>query len=313
LTSGYLHADYARALAAFGQPVFLPNAGGWVLKRAIPNSIRTDAMSCYPLFACRDWQQLAGDLEALERADELVSLTVVTDPFGSYGLSDLRQAFHDLVRPFKEHFVVDLSQPLSRRVCAHHRRNAHQALAVLEIERCEPESVLGEWLTLYDHLIQRHGIEGVATFSRESFARQLQVLGITVFRARQQGETVGMTLWYRCGDRAYYHLAAYSPRGYELKASFALFWQAGETFAREGVRWLALGAGLDEDAADGLTRFKRGWATGTRTAYLCGRILDRQAYAALAFSAGITSEIYFPAYRHSRAALVQAAGRSSLR
>ncbi len=104
-----------------------------------------------------------------------------------------------------------------------------------------------------------------------------------------------MTLWYRGDDRAYYHLAAYSPRGYELKASFALFWHAHEVFAREGVRWLALGAGagIDNDELDGLTRFKSGWATVTRTAYLCGRIFDEQAYAALAGSANSHDETFF--------------------
>src|SRR5262249_49571006 len=121
-------------------------------------------------------------------------------------------------------------------------------------------------------------------------------------------------LWYRCDDRAYYHLAAYSPRGYELKASFALFWQVGESFARAGVRWLALGAGagLGDTTDDGLTRFKRGWATGTRTAYLCGRIFDRAAYAALSAATGNSDAFYFPTYRHPQAALAQAAGRSNL-
>ncbi len=272
-------------------------------------------MGCYPLFACRHWPPLARDLESLEAESELISLTVVTDPFGNYALSDLRRAFRDLARPFKEHFVVDLSQPVSRTACAHHRRNARQALAVMEIERCEPEAALNGWLMLYQHLIRRHAIQGLAAFSPASFAQQLQVHGIAVFRARHQGETVGMTLWYRGDERAYYHLAAYSPRGYELKASFALFWHAHEVFAREGVRWLALGAGagIDNESSDGLTRFKSGWATGTRTAYLCGRIFDERAYAALAGSANGSDETYFPAYRRPLTAAAQASGRSNTR
>lgn len=318
----YLHANYARALAEFGQPLFLPQAGAWVLKRAIAGSTRSDAMGCYPLFACRDWQYLARDLEALEAEGELVSLTAVTDPFGAYELKSLRLAFRDLARPFKEHFVVDLNQPLDRTACAHHRRNARQALAALEIDRCEPEAALDEWLVLYCHLIRRHAIQGMAAFSPASFAQQLQVPGIAVFRARHQGETVGMTLWYRSETQAYYHLAAYSPRGYELKASFALFSRAHEIFASEGVRWLALGAGagignncpdgLDgPDSPDGLTRFKSGWATGTRTAYLCGRIFDKQAYAALVGSTNNNDETYFPAYRRPLKVAAQASGRSN--
>jgi len=34
----YLHANYARALAEFGQPLFLPEAGAWLLKRTIHGS-----------------------------------------------------------------------------------------------------------------------------------------------------------------------------------------------------------------------------------------------------------------------------------
>ena len=37
---------------------------------------------------------------------------------------------------------------------------------------------------------------------------------------------------------------------------------------------------------DGLTRFKSGWATGTRTAYLCGRIMDRHQYEPAQFQFG---------------------------
>lgn len=188
---------------------------------------------------------------------------------------------------------------MSRIVCPHHRRNAQQALKQLTVEQCAPGTVLAEWQLLYDQLIRRHLIAGPAAFSRASFARQLEVPGMSVFRVRQQDETLGMTLWYRCGERAYYHLAAYAPRGYALKASFALFWKIFEQFADEGVRWLALGAGagLDDSGEDGLTRFKRGWATGTRTAYLCGRIFDRAAYAALTQAARAVNETYFPAYR----------------
>jgi hypothetical protein len=45
-------------------------------------------MGCYPLFACQEWSQLNADLEGV--AGELVSLALVTDPFGEYDLTDLR-------------------------------------------------------------------------------------------------------------------------------------------------------------------------------------------------------------------------------
>ncbi|MBS1812405.1 MAG: GNAT family N-acetyltransferase [Acidobacteria bacterium] len=298
---GYLHANYARAFTAFGSACYLPASQGWILKRAIPGSNLCDAMGCYPLFACRNWPKLAEDLPQL--AEDLVSLTIVTDPLGGYELADLRTAFPDLMRPFKEHFIVDLQQPLSESISAHHRRNIRQALSQVGVERCAPSTAFDEWVTLYNHLIQRHEITGIAAFSRASFAAQWQVPGLTVFRALHQGETVGMTLWYQEEDRVYYHLAAYSPRGYELKASYALFHQAIEYFSCTGVRWMALGAGagIHNDGSDGLTRFKRGWATETRPVYLCGRIFNPQAYALLAEASDAHNSSFFPAYRQPAA------------
>ncbi len=69
-----------------------------------------------------------------------------------------------------------------------------------------------------------------------------------------------------------------------------------EQFAADGLQWAALGAGAAAGGGDGLTRFKSGWATGTRSAYLCGRVLDRERYARLAASAQ-PGEPWFPAYR----------------
>src|SRR5262249_40272003 len=97
----------------------------------------------------------------------------------------------------------------------------------------------------------------------------------------------------------YYHLGAYSDAGYHLRASYALMRAAIDRFADEGLQWLSLGAGAGArgDTTDGLTRFKQGWANGTRPVYLCGRIFDRERYHALVRARGITRSDYFPAYR----------------
>ena len=69
-----------------------------------------------------------------------------------------------------------------------------------------------------------------------------------------------------------------------------------EHYARLGLEWAHLGAGAGAalSEADGLSRFKAGWASETRTAYLCGRVFDRRRYTDLAGAAPTT---YFPAYR----------------
>jgi hypothetical protein len=255
-------------------------------------------MGCYPIFSCRDWSLLRNDLENL--GHDLVSLVLVADPFGNFTEQTLRETFTDLVVPFKEHFVVDLSRPLKDLVEAHHQRNARKALGVIEVECARAaESCLDEWNHLYASLVNRHSITGIATFSRDSFAQQLRVPGITAFRATQSGQTVGMNLWYVHQEVGYYHLGAYSEDGYRLRASFALFWRAIEHFAAAGLRWLSLGAGAGaaSDGTDGLARFKRGWTDSTRMAYLCGRIFDHAQYRRLAAATGMNETHYFPAYR----------------
>jgi hypothetical protein len=298
VVTGYSHASYAESLSEFGSPQLLSKSGGWILKRPIPLSSYSDAMGCYPLFACADWSQLKSDLDAV--GTDLVCLSLVTDPFGEYDIDYLRECFPDVAAIFKEHFVVDLSRPPETFVHSHHRRNARKALAEMRVEKCDnPQDFLDDWITLYSALVARHDIKGILTFSKESFARQLAVPGMAAFRAVRDGETIGMLLWYEQDNRAYYHLGAYSEVGYDLRASFALFSYSMEYFAGQGIAWLSLGAGAGSgpDANSGLGRFKQGWSTGTRTAYFCGRIFNREKYEEIVRTQKVAATNYFPAYR----------------
>ena len=294
---GYQHRAYAEALSGLGTPLFLPRSRGWLLQRTIPGTGMRDATGVYPLFSCANWDALGDDLDAL--AGRLVSTVLVADPFGEYSNDQLQRWFPDVMRPFKEHFVVDLSRDPATFVAKNHRRNARKALQVVTVSRCLPaEQWAGQWTALYRLLVQKHKIRGPAAFSDRSLTAQLRVPGLVAWRAEASGETVGMVLWYVQGDVGYYHLAAYSDAGYRLRASFALFWRSLAYFAAGGLRWLNLGAGAGLEAAeDGLTRFKRGWSTGTRTAMLCGRVFDRTKYDALTNVRQIGATSYFPAYR----------------
>jgi len=294
--TGYLHQRYAQSLAEFGTPRELAQCRGWILERQIPGSALRDAMGCYPLFVCQDWSQLHADLDAL--VGNLVSLALVTDPFGNYELPYLQRCF-DLVIPYKEHFVTDLHQPMKAIASKHHRKYARKALREVQVERCtDPTQHLDEWVDLYATLIERHDINGIQEFSRQAFAQQLETPGIEMFRVVHQGATVGANLIYLQGEIAYGHLSAFSPKGYSLGAPYAVKWAVMEYLSNE-AHWLDLGAGagVTANGTDGLSRFKRGWSTGTRTAYFCGRIFNRNAYEAIVNSKGITETDYFPAYR----------------
>ena len=296
--TGYFHAQYSQSLSEFGNPRFLPQSGSWIIERQIPHSQHFDAMGCYPLFLCRDWSKLQSDLATLE--DSLVSLAVVTDPFGEYDPTYLHECFPDVTIPFKEHFVVDLSRRPDTFVNSHHRRNSRKALQNVSVEKCEDAmDFLDDWTALYANLIDRHDIKGIAAFSRESFAKQLRVPGIVAVRAEHRGATIGMLLWYGQGNRAYYHLGAYNSSGYDLGASFALFDYSIKYFSEQGFAWLNLGsgAGIGTSSDIGLSRFKQGWSTGVRTAYFCGRILDSDKYRQICETRSVPATSYFPAYR----------------
>ncbi len=294
--SGYANRQYAQSLAEFGTVQELPRSRGWLLVNRIPDSDSCDAMGCYPLFCCQDWTALRADLDAL--AESLVCVRLVTDPFADVDVSQLKEAFPDVCYEYKQHFVTDLSLPLEQTVASHHRRNVSKATSAVEVRQStSEEDLLSQWQTLYDNLVDRHQIAGIARFSPLAFERQSKVPGFAAFSAYDGDSVCGTTLWFVRGDVAYYHLGAYSDRGYDCGASFALFWNALRHFAGQGIRWAALGAGAGATSAEsGLTRFKRGWATHTRPVFFCGRILQPAAYEKL--TADIRSRTdFFPAYR----------------
>jgi len=287
------------ALSEYGQPVVLPECGGWVLQRSIPGYTAFDAMGCYPIFACKEWPSLHLDLEQM--GGEWVCLSLIADPFGGYSQDYLRTCFPNLMVPFKNHFIVDLQKAPRDYIDAHHSRNARKALKDVTVEPVQDHlHLLDEWMALYNVLIERHHIIGMTAFSRRSFGQQLQVPGLMAFRAKSAGMTIGLLLWYVMDNVAYYHLGAYSELGYELRASFALFSLAISYFSDMRIEWLSLGAGAGtrESVDDGLSRFKRGWSNGVRTAYLCGRVFDHARYLEIIHSKPISAESdYFPLYR----------------
>ena len=153
-------------------------------------------MGPYPVFACAHWPGLADDLDML--TGELVSVTLITDPFGAWTVEALDAAFPDLRVPYKEHSVVELARPSrepgaaittsdSRRAaCARSRSSA--------LRSRRASSTTGG--ALYGELVRRHSITGVAAFSRAAFARQLQVPGIVGVPAHARGRKSSAR---RCG------------------------------------------------------------------------------------------------------------------
>src|SRR3974377_1124782 len=165
--TGYTHPHYALSLREFGFPRELTRCHGWILEKTTPGTPYRDAMGCYPLFACGDWSKVHEDLK--EIGSELVSLVLVTDPFGAVDPAYLARHFQ-IANPFKRHLIADLGKHPEHFVDQHHRYYARRSLRDLQVEFCqEPLRYADEWMTLYNNLIKRHAISGIRAFSKESF------------------------------------------------------------------------------------------------------------------------------------------------
>jgi hypothetical protein len=167
-----------------------------------------------------------------------------------------------------------------------------------------PTTWLDTWCDLYAQLGERHAISGPALFSRRAFARQLGMTNALVLRAATSaGVTAGLQIWLTDDTKAWHHLSAYSRDGYRSGgASYAMVAAALQELRSRGLKVadLGAGAGLADAPDDGLSRFKKGWATHTAPAWLCGAVLDRERYADLSLEPDTG---FFPAYRDPAHAL----------
>jgi hypothetical protein len=120
-----------------------------------------------------------------------------------------------------------------------------------------------------------------------------------MFRALHQGQPVAAHLVFAQDEVCYSHLVGISPSAQDHLASYALYWAEIEYFSGK-ARWFDWGAaaGVKDDGKGGLAQFKRGWSTGTRPAYFCGRIFQKKIYDEIVVFSGANNTDYFPAYRN---------------
>ncbi len=296
MSKGYSHPEYAASLSEFGKPQNLIASQSWILEREIPGTTFRDCMGCYPMLFAENWNQLAADLDQAGR--ELVSAALVPDPFGRYSLLDLLDYF-DLVIPFRQHFVTDLQQPLERIISSHHFKYLKTVLKKIDAEKCLASEILGEKLvSLHLGQCKQQSVTGIRRFSRESILRQMYIPGAVLFQAFHRDETHGIALCFEQDQVVYGHILSMSPAGRKLGVSYALYWTMIKYF-KDRVSWIDWGggAGIIKKNPDGLSEFKAGWSTGTKTAYFCGKIFNYAEYEKLSEQKGTFKAQYFPTYR----------------
>ena len=293
----YKHPYYNHSFEEFGKPIQLPNSKGWLLVRSIPGTAYQDAMGTYPIFCCENWDLLRDDLKDLP--EDLVSIVVVTDPFGQYSRATLEASF-DNVRKFKDHFVLDLTVPLDKSVSKSHRSAARSALRKLQIRIVnDPIECIDTWMELYVGMVQKLNISGIRKVSRESIEYQFKTPGAMLFEAKVGDQVVGLDMIFIDNDVAYGHLCAFNELGYKLKASYATRWRMIE-YLIDKVRFLDFGGGLvtkSQSPSDGLTSYKRRWTSETKPVFICSSIINHEVYERLTSQAGMATTSFFPAYR----------------
>lgn len=294
---GYRSAAYAASLGMAVRLRELPACEGRLLVRPVAGG-GFDACGTYPVFSCGDPARLPEDIAALT-GDALVSVTLVADPLLAWDPQVLAATFGEL-RALAAHCVIDLDPVARSSPSSHHRRKLRQAAAYATEIRVEADlpAFAAAWAGLYEVLIAQVGIRGLRRFSPAIFERMLCVPGTVIFTAWDGDELLGADWYYEDGERVYAHLSAYARAGYARAVSYPMLDFALRHFAARGARVLDLGGvPLVEGGGRGLAQFKQGWATRTLPAWLCGRVLDPQRYAALSAGASAASAGYFPRYR----------------
>lgn len=287
----YATPEYAATLSHVGKPFEVPEWGTHVIVRPIAGGAE-DVVGCYPIAVLNQDADVLGGLERLKAAG-FVSATLVCD---DWHRPDHMRGF-DIVREFKSHYYMHKGpgHSFAGGYYPHqeHRRKIRRSKRDVVCREIDLKTHLDEWIALYDTLVRRHILTGVHAFPRDSFKALADIQGITAVAGFVGDEMVSCNIWAVHEGRAHSHLVASNEKGYELRAAYAVTDFSIRHFADCDVINLGGSAGTG-DKEDGLAQFKRGFSNATAPAWLCGAILNRDAYDLL--SAGKTTD-YFPEYR----------------
>lgn len=291
----YATQKYASTLGHMGEPVPVPEWGGFVLRRHTPFG-GTDLAGAYPVTVIKEKTGISPAFERFQ-ADGHVACTLVLDPLFAAGCGEMQYLF-DMWRPFKTHFLYD-RRIGARHMSKHHRYYVRQAGKSVDVREIRLMDHLEAWNKLYDTLVARHDIGENARFCSKAFETLSALDGVVAFGGFKDGELVACHIWVT-GDRyAFSHLAASSEEGYRLGAAYALNGYALTYFDQIDVLNFGGVAGAADERTGGLARFKKGFSNRSAPSILCGKILNGDLYAehCAKASAAPTSQ-YFPAYRY---------------
>lgn len=282
---------YAGGLGGKDGIIDIPEWKTHLLRRSVEQSAGVyDATGPYPYCPLPADCDLSGGLERLA-ASGLISAVLIPDPLIGPRQDQAVQHFH-VCQPFKAHYLVDQTTR-TYEPTKHHRDRIRRGHRRCRIEVVALQDHLPQWSALYERLIKRRDISGVAAFSSAYFEVLAGDRALVTFAAWMDNSLVGMNLWYPWEGVCSNHLLAVSTDGYANGASYALYDAAISHFSGQVLN-LGGGAGVG-DGAGGLANFKRGFANDQVTSFIYGAILNKDRYRQLSQKANSTE--YFPAYR----------------
>ncbi|WP_245926917.1 GNAT family N-acetyltransferase [Breoghania corrubedonensis] len=200
----------------------------------------------------------------------------------------------------KTHLVVDVGAGWRQRTSATARRYVRKARERQTFERIPATADNADALwAMYQTTIRHHAVTGLARLSRDAIARQLDVDGALLVLAKEGARILGAILSYRHGETANAHLFFLSQEARAAHTSYGLIDATLGEFERLGCQKVNLGgvAGARDDTSGGLYRFKQNWTRETRTAFLCGAVLQPRTYEILTMGTCDPKSAYFPLYR----------------
>ena len=83
--------------------------------------------------------------------------------------------------------------------------------------------MLDVWVDLYNGLVARRAVTGVADFPRSYFQAVAADPTFVTFAARAEDKVLAMAIWFTHRGAVYNHLGASSDAGYAVGASYALY------------------------------------------------------------------------------------------
>ena len=305
---GLASAAFGESYRAFGEILHLPRTGLQLIKRPIREQAY-DLTGVYPYALCVDWSGLNQDIDEL-RDRNAASVVFVADPFQADAVQKLTQNW-SLSRHFKTHYVVDLTQDWRQGRRKEVRRTTRRALELYETGiATDPISFAPTLWDFYQTTIRRKRVTGIQRLSLDTIEQQLAVPGAVLITAHDAVGLAGATLFFDHGATVTAHLMFLSERAVHNKATYALIFAGLEECEKRGCCFVNLGGatGTKDDLSDGVARFKKRWTENTRSAWICGSVLNATLYQQLERESRCQSASYFPSYRASGSRIFGATG-----